>query len=78
MIDTPLKASLLYSPESKTFHILIESSTTHTVHFSGLILSEKSQFKMLHNKVENLEIRCFKLNSSKKLDSHIIKIQIVN
>ena len=76
IIDTPLKASLLYSPEAKSFHITIESITTHTNLFSGLILPVKSEFKMLHGKKENLEIRCFKINNStKKLESFIIKIQ---
>ena len=79
LIDTPLKASLIFSPEGKSYHLVIESTTTHTPHFTGMILSAKSEFKLLHGKMENLEIRCFKYNSeAKKLDSHIVKIQIAN
>ena len=79
LIDTPTKASLLFNPEAKSYHILIQSASTHTSLFSGLILPKKSEFKIMNKKVENLEIRCFNLNKqSKKLESQIIKIQIVN
>ena len=76
MIDTPHKALLLYNPEGKTCHLLIRSPT-HSERFSGIILPNKSEFKTLHGKIENLEIRCFKIGKeTKKLESHIVKIQI--
>ena len=78
MIDTPHKALLLYNPEGNTCHLLIRSPTTHAERFNGIILPSKSEFKTLHGKSENLEIRCFKIGKeTKKLESHIVKIQIL-
>ena len=78
MIDTPHKALLLYNPEGNTCHLLIRSPTTHAERFNGIILPNKSEFKTLHGKIENLEIRCFKIGKeTKKLESHIVKIQIL-
>jgi len=79
LIDTPSKAFLLFNPEAKSYHILIQSALTHTSLFSGLIVPNKSEFKILHKKIESLEIRCFNINKEgKKLESQIIKIQVMN
>ena len=54
------------------------SKITHTKLYSGLLLPGKSQVKVLNNNPDNLEIRTFNMNSQKKLENHIIKIQIFN
>ena len=75
-IDTPLKASLLFASNSDCYFLVVQSVTTHTTIYSGLLISKKSEMKML-KKPENLEVRTFKIGKEKKLESHIIKIQMI-
>jgi len=79
LIDCLNKASLLEDSEGKTFHLVIKSSTTHTVIYSGLLIPQKSQYKTFNNNTENIEVLAFNLEpKANKLKSHIIKIQIIN
>ena len=65
--------------EGKSFHFVVRSATTHTALYSGRIIPQKSQYNVLNNKTENIEVRTFNLNpKTNKLESHIIKIQITN
>ena len=50
---------------------------TGKVIFTGLILKGKSAVKTLNNKLNNLEISAFNIDSkSNKLENHTLKLQI--
>ena len=42
LINTPLKASLLYHPQAKSFYLVIQSKATFTSIYEGLLIPDKS------------------------------------
>jgi len=67
---------LQHDEKNDTFFLIVRLAATKNPIFTGFILKDKSEVRVLNSNEQNLEISAFAINKEKKMELNKVKLQL--